>query len=103
MVYEYFSWKADCIATSNRTDAFLLAWLRSGHTPLLKAYAHLLDPTADPTCPLSEEELQTLEHWPQICPNLDILRQHIFGSPSSQLGILTADPEKVMAFARATF
>ncbi len=31
-MYEHFFWKADCIATSNRADAVLLARLRSGHT-----------------------------------------------------------------------
>ncbi len=62
MVYEHFSWKADCIDTSNRADAVLQASLRAGHTPLLKAYAHLLDPAADLTCPLCKEEPQTLEH-----------------------------------------
>ncbi len=97
MVYENFSWKADCIASSNRADAVLLA------TPLRKAYAHLLDPAADPTCPLCKEEPQTLEHWLQRCPNLDVLRQHTFGSPSLPLGVLTTDPEKVLALARATF
>ncbi len=35
-------------------------------------------------------------------PNLDGLRQHTFGSPSLPLGVLTADPEKVLALARAT-
>ncbi len=100
MVYEHFSWKADCIATSNRADAVLLARLRAEHTPLLKAYAHPLDPAADPTCPLCEEEPQTLEHWLQRCPNLDVLRQHTFGCPSPPLGVLT---EKVLALARATF
>ncbi len=63
MVYENFSWKADCISTSSRADAILLARLRFGHTSLLKAYAHMLDPAADPTCPLCKEEPQTLEHW----------------------------------------
>ncbi len=51
MVYEHFSLKADCIATSNRADAVLLARLRAGHTPLLKANVHLC-----------KEEPQTLEH-----------------------------------------
>ncbi len=46
---QHFSWKADCIATSNRTDTVLLAHLRSGLTPFLKAYAHLLNPTTNPT------------------------------------------------------
>ncbi len=103
MVYENISWKADCIATSNRADAVLLARLRAGHTLLRKAYAHLLDPAADPTCPLCKEEPQTLEHWLQRCPNRDVLRQHTFGSPSPPLGVLTNDPEKVLALARATF
>ncbi len=90
------------IATSNRTDAVLLARLRAGPTPLLKAYAHLLDPAADPTCPLCTEEPQTLEHWLQRYPNLDVLRQHIFGIPSPPLDVLTTDPKKVLALARAT-
>ncbi len=103
MVDEHFSWKADCIATSNRADAILLDRLLAGHTPLLKAFAHLLDLAADPSCPLCTEEPQTLEHWLQRCQNLDVLRQHTFGSPSPPLGVLTTDPEKVLALARATF
>ncbi len=43
IVFEHYSWKADCTTDS-------LALLRPGHTPLLKAYAHLLDPATDPTC-----------------------------------------------------
>ncbi len=62
-----------------------------------------LDPAADPTCLLCKEEPQTLEHWLQRCPNLVGLRQHTFGSPSPPLGVLTTDPEKVLALARATF
>ncbi len=42
-VYGGFSWSKDCMATSNRADAVLLARLRAGHTQLLKAYANLLD------------------------------------------------------------
>ncbi len=61
-VYGNFFWKADNIATSNWADVVLLARLRSGHAPLLKACTHLLDPAADPTCPLCKEEPQTLEH-----------------------------------------
>ncbi len=56
-------------------------------------------PAADPTCPRCKEESQTLEHWLQRCPNLDILRQHTFGSPSPPLGVLT----KVLALDKATF
>ncbi len=99
MVHEHFSWKADCIATSNRVDAILLARLRSGYTPIVRVYAHLLDPAADPTCPLCKEEPQTLEHWLQRCQNLDALRQCTISSPSPPLGVITIDPEKVLALA----
>ncbi len=47
-VHGEFSWSKDCMATANRADAVLLARLRAGHTPLLKAYANLLDPSSDP-------------------------------------------------------
>ncbi len=42
-MYGGFSWSKDCMAIGNRADAVLLARLRAGHTPLLKAYANLLD------------------------------------------------------------
>ncbi len=96
------SWKADCIATSNRADTVLLARLRAGRTPLLNTYAHLLDPAADPTCPLCRESPQTLEHWLQRCPNLKVLRQRTFASHSPLFRVLTTDPKKVLVLAGAT-
>ncbi len=83
------------MATTNRSDAVPLARLRAGHTPLLKAYANLLDP-------LCKEEPQTIEHWLGRCPRLDATRQNIFGSPSPPLKALTTAPEKVVALARVT-
>ncbi len=101
-VYGGFSWSKDCMATSNRADAVLLARLRTGHTPLLKAYANLLDPFADPLCPLCKEEPQAIEHWLRRCHRPDATRQNIFGSRSPPLKALTTDPERVLALARAT-
>ncbi len=101
-VYGGFSWSKDCMATSNRADAVLLARLRAGHTPLLKVYANLLDPSADPLCPLCKEEPRTTEHWLRRCPRLDATRQNIFGRPSPPLKVLTTDPERVLALARVT-
>ncbi len=49
-----FSWSKGCKAIYNRADAVLLA------NPLLKAYANLLDPSADPLCPLCKEDLQAV-------------------------------------------
>ncbi len=54
-------------------------------------------------CPLCKVESQTLEHWLQRCPNLDVLQQHKFGSTWPPLWVLTTNPEKVRAFAKATF
>ncbi len=101
-----FAWKASMQLTRQVTHRLgpppplaTIAGLQSGH----KANAHLLDPAADPTCPLCKEEPQTLEHWLQKCQNLDALWQRTFSSPSPQLGVLTTDPKKVLALARATF
>ncbi len=101
-MYGGFSWSKDCMVTSNRADAVLLARPRAGHTPLLKAYANLLDPSADPQCPLCKEEPQTIEHWLRRCPRFDGTRQNIFGSPSPPLKVFTTDPERVLALARVT-
>ncbi len=101
-MYGGFSWSKDCMVTSNRADAVLLACLRAGYTSLLKAYANLLDPSADPLCPLRKEEPQTIEHWLQRCPRLDATRQNIFGSPSPSLKVLTTNSERVLALARVT-
>ncbi len=90
------------MATSNRADAVLLACLRAGHIPLLKADANLLDPSADPLCPLCKEEPQTIEHWLRRCLRLEATRQNIFGSPSPPLKDLTTDPERMLALARIT-
>ncbi len=86
------------MATSNRADAVLLARLRAGHTPLLKAYANLLNPL----CSLCKEEPETIEHWLRRCPRLDATRQNIFGSPSPPLKILTTDPGRAFVLARVT-
>ncbi len=90
------------MAINNRVDVFLLAHLRAGHTPLLKAYANFLDPSADPLCPEYKEEPPTIEHWLLRCPRLNARRQNIFGSLSPPLKVLNADPERVLVFARVT-
>ncbi len=58
-----FSWSADCRAASMRRDAVLIARLRTGHTPLLKALANQLDTVVDSKYPSCGEEPQTVEHW----------------------------------------
>ncbi len=97
-----FSWPADCRAVSTRRDAVLLARLRAGHTPLLKAYTNQLDTTVDPKCPSCREEPQTVEHWLQRCPYAVALTQQLFGEPSPPLSVLTTNPGSVLARAMKT-
>ncbi len=90
------------MAFSNRAGAVLLARLRADQTPLLKVYSNLLNPSADPLCPLCKEEPQATEHWLRRCPRLDATGQNIFESPSPPLKVLTTDSERVRALAGAT-
>ncbi len=96
-------WKADCIATSNRAGGVLLVHLRSGHASLLKAYARLLDPVVDPTCPLHHEGPQTVEHWLQRCPNLDFIGTIYSPMFFTTLDVITIDPGEALALTSATF
>ncbi len=88
-VYGEFSW-----------HLLILARLRAGQIPLLKVNFYLLDPSADPPCPLWKEEPQIIEHWLQRCSRLDAERQNIFGSPSSPLKVLTTYSERVLALTK---
>ncbi len=73
-----------------------------GQTPLLKAYANLLGPSANPLYPLCKEGPQIIAHWLRRCPRLDATRQNIFGSLSPHLKVLITDSERVLAVARVT-
>ncbi len=93
---------AGCKTISNRAGADLLARRRAGHTLLLKAYANLLDSSADPLCPLCIGEPQTTDNWLRRCPRLDATRQNILGSSSPPIRITATDSERVLALARVT-
>ncbi len=98
-IYGGFSWSEGCKPISNGADAVPLTRLQ---TPLAKAYANLLDPSADSQRPLRKKEPHTIEHWLQRCPRLNATRQNIFGSSSPPLMVLATDPEGVLALARVT-
>ncbi len=89
-MYDGFSWSKDCMVIRNRADAVLLAHLRAGHTPLLKAYANPSTPDVDNRTLAAE------------VPRLDATRQNIFGSPSPPFKGLTTNSERVLALIRAT-
>ena len=63
LIYKDNNFKEEAKKITSKKDSVLLAQLRSGLCKILKAYANLLDPTVDPTCPLCTPEPQTLEHW----------------------------------------
>ncbi len=91
-MYDRLSWFKDCMAISNRANAVLLARLRAGHTPLLKAYANVLDPSAGPPCPLCKDSRRQ--------PKAGYGGAQ--GSPPPPLKVLTTNPERVLALAWVT-
>ncbi len=90
------------MAASYRADAVLLARLRAGHTPLLKAYANLLDPSADPpVSPLQRGAADDQTLATEVPQARRTWAKHIWKSFSTPK-VLTADPERVLARAMVT-
>ncbi len=75
-VYGGFTWSKDCMAISNRADAALFARIRGGHTPLLKAYANLLDPSVDPCPPFAKRSRGQLSTGCRDAPGSMQLERH---------------------------
>lgn len=88
---------------ASRSESVLLAQLRSGHCAHLAAYARVVNPLADPTCPWCREEPGDVEHWLQRCPAKAAERLHIFGDPSPPLAVLARAPARVGLYARLCF
>ena len=98
--YKEVSMKKDNLV-NKRKDACLLAQLRSGHCKLLAHYANRIDEKASPICKRCNEEPETVGHWLK-CPATIMERQQHFGKDDVDLGILSRDPERSLAFAKAT-
>ena len=88
-------------ATRSRSDGVLLAQLRSGHCLRLGHYKNRVDPTSSALCLHCKTDEETLEHW-LSCPATRRLRLKTFDKPEVDLGILTKDPDRALAYARAT-
>ena len=99
--YLHISFRNESSSINCRADA-TLARLRAGHTPLLAAYRHLLDPTADPRCPRCQEEDEDLEHWFIRCPALSFKRLVHLGTTDASLRLLSENPRGTIALARAS-
>ena len=100
-VYRHFSKEKEKTEIDNRADQVTVAQLRTGHHKSLKAYAHRLDDSVDPTCEECREEPHTLEHWFERCSSTSAFRQQLFGGETEKdIGLLTKCPKESVALAR---
>ena len=98
--YEHLSIKEEK-KIKTRKEAALLAQLRSGHCKELRAYQHRIDESKDETCPRCQLEAEDVQHW-LACPATIMKRQSIFGDDDVPLGMMTQQPELVLAYAKET-
>ena len=99
--YKGYNPKKEAKVIKKKKDAVLLAQLRSGHSRLFRAYAHLMDPTIDPMCPKCNGEAHTAEHWIQCQATLAIQHQ-LTGRHDHDLSILSEEPAIAIELARKT-
>ena len=93
-IYTHYRPSIDTVHITTREAEVLIARLRSGHHPALRAYLHRLDPDIDPVYPTCKEEDHTLHHWLITCWARDRLRQKVFGCPRGRLEWLTTHPSQ---------
>ena len=101
-VYSQLSHSRDAEQLKSRSDQVLLARLRSGHHPGLRAYMHRLDPQIDEQCYICGEGQMTLDHWLICCPGISAERVALFGTHRGRLEWLCEEPLNVVALARRT-
>ena len=99
--YHAFSEKREKEQVHSKKDAVMLAQIRSGHSRLFKAYANLMDPTVDPTCPSCKEAAHTVEHW-MDCQSTLAARYELFGTTEPRLELLSEEPSLSVALAKRT-
>ena len=101
-IYSHYRPSIDAEQITKRADEVLLARLRAGHHPSLRAYLHRLDPDVDPTCPSCNKDQHTLQHWTISCPAGERIRQQMFGYHRERLEWLATHLKTVVAYARKT-
>ena len=102
VVYSALNPGKEAAIITSRSDQTLLAQLRSGKFPGLRAFKHTLDPSVDPTCPQCGLAPQDLEHWVAHCPATAVQRRNLFGPEGGGLDCLSRFPAEVVALARST-
>ena len=101
-IYQNLSRSKDKAQINCRKDAVLLARLRSGHHPGLRAWVHRVDPQVEPTCYICGDPYMDLYHWLCICPGVSAERMAKVGSHTGKLDWLTTEPAASVTLARAT-
>ena len=100
--YQLISHCRDRREVVSRSDATLLAQIRSGHRRLFRVYHNVVDRTINPICPLCNACQHTLEHWLLECIGTVRARMEIFGRVELGLGVLTESPAQSVLLARLT-
>ena len=102
LTYKKLQMKKEKLIIKSRAEAATLAQLRSGHCLKLAAYRHRLDDTKSDICPRCEETAEDVKHWIRCPANIQD-RLNIFGKTDVDLGALSEEPAKALAYARVTF
>ena len=101
-IYSAHNKLRDATEVKNREDQVHLARLRSRNHPSLMYYQHKLDNDVDITCPRCEQGDDTVEHWLNECDHTIPIKMRIFGKTVLENNILTKEPGKSLALARAS-
>ena len=84
-----------------RSEAVAVARLRTGHSPILRAYRHFIRVESDPNCPACDDGVpETSEHLLTECPATAGLRRRIFGRDDPTLSEVFADASAVVEYLR---
>ena len=85
----------------SRRESTALARIRTGHSPALRAWRHLIGQTDEDRCKTSGgEEKEDAEHLFTVCPAAARARHDIFGREDPTLHEVLADPRGVVQLLR---
>ena len=101
-IYSAYNKSRDDAQVKTRADEVNLARLRARKHPSLRDYQHLLNESVDATCTRCQTGVEDLEHWLHECDAMAHRRMRVFGRPVLENNILTLEPGRSLALARAS-
>ena len=101
-IYSAYNKSRDDAQVKTRADEVNLARLRARKHPSLRDYQHLLNESVDATCTRCQTGVEDLEHWLHECDAMAPRRMRVFGRPVLENNILTLEPGRSLALARAS-